>query len=477
MENATGETKHRPLPLIQAIIYSSGYFGVYLISFSVATVPQILYVPETGASMISSVAIGRLLLVGGVLFGLLNGFGRVIDAVVDPWIGNLSDHWRSRWGRRKPFILVGAPLMGIFFVLFTLPPSSDPSLANIAYLAIIYPLFFLFYTAALTPYLAMLPEITRTPSERLLVTTLQSVFLIMGTFTAVLMIGEMPHDLSFTDGAIVIAVLSCVPLLLVAAFVKTPGMTDQESVPKKRPSTISQIRDALGFAPFRIYLLSLMTFFFGFEMVKNSARYVAVHLFGDVEAYTLILGTALGVAAICGVGAYWLGKTIGKKKSLIMMSIMFLILMPFIALIGRGPLASPIAGYVLYGLMGIPISILLVMPNSLLADIINLDTEQTGKKREALYFASQALLNKMGIAFSKMTMNLVLPIGAISSFTEAAHKNVLIFLLPIEDVAAVIATLTNAVGETGIRLIGPVAAFFVLVGLLIFLKFPDVEKK
>ncbi len=447
------ESKDRKLPLGQAIIYAFGYYGVHVISFSIAQIPQIFYVPEKGASLISNVTIWNTLIYGGILFGLLNGFGRVIDGVVDPWIGNLSDYWKGKWGRRKPFIVLGAPLMGVFLVLFTLPPSSEPSLINLAWLALIYPLFFIFYTAALTPYLAMIPEITRTSSERLLVTTMQSIFLILGTFTGVILIQATKYGLSFTNAAIIAAVLAAVPLLLVVAFVKIPGEPEQESIPE-RPSTLSQIREALAFKPFRIYLLSLITFFFGFEMVKNSAWYVAEHLIGSSDAYIKLLGTALGVAAICGVGAYWVGRKLGKKKSMILMSIMFFILMPFIAFIGKGPLASPIAGYVLYGLMGIPISLLLVIPNSLLADIIETDTELSGKKREALYFASQALLNKVGIAFSKMAMNFILPIGVAASVVGE-----------------------QAVGETGVRMIGPIAAFFVLIGLLIFLRLPDVEKR
>jgi GPH family glycoside/pentoside/hexuronide:cation symporter len=446
------EIDARKLPLSQAVIYASGYFGVYLISFSVATIPQIFYVPEEGAALIRNVTIGGSLLLGGYLFGLLNALGRIVDGVVDPWIGNISDHWRSRWGRRRPLIAFGTPLMAIFLILFTTPPTSEPSLVNIAWLAVIYPLFFLFYTIAITPYLAMIPEITRTPSERLLVTTLQSIFLILGTFAAVVIIGFMPEHLPFTEGTTLIAVLSCVPLLIVAAFVENPR--EMEVVEAKRPSTMSQIRDALSFTPFRIYLLSMVTFFFGFVMIENSARYVAVHLFGDESAYTPMLSLTLGVAAISGIGAYWLGKKIGKKRSMILMSLMFAVLLPFVGLIGRGFLASWTAGYILYALMGIPISILLVIPNSLLADIIDLDTETTGKRREALYFASQALLNKIGIAFSKVTMNFILPIGLAASVAEK-----------------------HAVGETGVRLLGPIAAFFILIGLLIFTRLPDVEKR
>ena len=437
------------IPLYQAIIYAFGYFGVQLIAFSVGQIPQIYYVPVEEVSLIAPLTIFGALVAGGILFGILNGLGRFVDGIVDPWIGNISDHFRSRFGRRKPFLVVGAPLMGLFLVLFTLPPTQEPSLLNLIWLAVIYPLFFLFFTISITPYFAMLPEITRTPSDRLLVTTLQSIFLILGTFAAVIVIQFIPDTIPFTKGAAIIGTVAAIPFLLVAAFVRIPGETLAEDIPA-RPGTWSQIKSALSFAPFRIYLFSVVIFWFGFKMVETSAKYIAVHLFDNEKAYMIILGTALLVAALAGVGSYWLGKRIGKRKSMIVMSIMFAILLPFVGLIGIGPFANPVLGYMLFALLGLPLSLLFVIPNSLLADIIDRDTEQTGSRREGLYFASQALLNKIGIAFSKMFLNLLLPIGAVTAGT---------------------------VGETGVRMIGPIAGIFVLIGLVVFLKFPDVEKR
>jgi len=418
------------LPLSQAIIYAFGYFGVMLIGFSVGQIPQIYYIPETGAALIAPLTLGGALLAGGYIFGLLNAVGRIVDGIVDPWVGNLSDHFRSKYGRRKPFMVIGAPLMAICLVLFTTPPSAEPSHLNILYLAIIYPLFFLFYTIAVTPYLAMIPEISRHPSDRLLLTTLQAIFLILGTFTGVGVIQVIPETISFTTGAMIIGAVSAIPFLLVAAFVKIPNEVVIDDSPKKRPSTLGEIRSALSFKPFRIYLIATIAFWFGFKMVETSAKYVAAHLFKDTSAYIFILGSALGVAAIFGVGSYWIGRKFGKKRAMILMSVLFVVLLPLVSMVGTGFLSNKYAGYALFGLLGIPLSLLLVIPNSLLADIIDKNNEQTGERREALFFASQALMNKIGIAFSKTVLNFLLPIGAIVTATE-----------------------THAVGEIGVRLI------------------------
>jgi len=452
------DKKEQPqIPIGQAIIYSLGYFGVTVITYAVAQIPQLLYIPTQGEALIPDSTL-KWWPVGGVaMFGLLNGFGRIIDAVVDPWIGNLSDYWKSKWGRRKPFIALGTPLMGIFLVLFTFP-TPEPSIRNLIWLMLIYPLFFTFYTVAVTPYLAIFPEITSTTKGRLLTTTLLAVNLLLGSIVGVMLIyamqtgmvisiGSLEHKVTFTSGAILTAIISSIPMLIVALFVKTPAEPAIEDIPK-RPGTWSQVKDTLGYAPFRIYLFSMMAFWFAFEVLKNSAMYVADRLFGNAEAYIGILMLALVVAIACGAGAYWLGRTIGKRKSIIIMGLGFAFLLPFIGLLGIGPFKTPETGYLLFGLMGLPIAIMLVIPKSLLADIIDCNRDECGIKREALFFASQALVMKTGVAFSKMFMNFLLPIGAIGC---------------------------NAVGDTGVRLIGPVAGIFVFIGLLLFFAMPDIE--
>ena len=447
-------TEIKRLPLGQAILYAFGYFGVQLIGFSIGQIPQIYYVPENGAALIAPATIGGALLLGGNIFGFMSALGRIVDGITDPWIGNMSDNFRSRFGRRKPFLVVGAPLAGLFLVLFTLPPTHEPSHLNILWLAFVYPMFFVFFTIAITPYLAILPEITRHPKDRLLVTSLQSAFMILGMFTSVFLIQLIPDKLSFTPVTVIIAVTSAIPFLLVAAFVKMPA--DVNTVPRKekRPSTFSQVRSVLGFRLFSVYLASIVVFWFGFNMVEVSARYVATHLIGSKDSYIIILGLAMGMAALLAPLSYFLGQKLGKRRSMILMSILFIILLPCIGFMGTGPFSNHYVSYAIFGLLGIPLSLLLVIPNSLLSDIIDRNNEETGERREALFFASQALINKIGIAVSNSTLNFILPIGAIITAAEA-----------------------HAVGETGVRLIGPAAAIFVLIGLLIFLKFPEIEKK
>ena len=62
--------------------------------------------------------------VSPILIGYAMAIPRILDVIVDPFIGNLSDNTRSRWGRRRPFIAIGAFVIALFFVLLWMPPLS-----------------------------------------------------------------------------------------------------------------------------------------------------------------------------------------------------------------------------------------------------------------------------------------------------------------------------------------------------------------
>ena len=74
-------------------------------------------------------------------FALALVVGRIMDAVADPLVGFWSDRVQTRWGRRKPFIFIGAPFLAIMFVLIWIPPTSTISLINGVYLAVIASVF------------------------------------------------------------------------------------------------------------------------------------------------------------------------------------------------------------------------------------------------------------------------------------------------------------------------------------------------
>jgi len=145
--------------LAHKLLYGMAYIPVALATVLSMTWIMMRYRPPASAT--ASVA-----LVTGFAFGAAIILGRVVDAVADPLVGYWSDRVRSRWGRRKPFILVGGPILAVAFLLLWTPPvQTGVATVNAVYLAFAASFLFFAFTIVVCPYLAMLPEITADPDR------------------------------------------------------------------------------------------------------------------------------------------------------------------------------------------------------------------------------------------------------------------------------------------------------------------------
>ncbi len=95
--------------------------------------------------------------IGAIFF-----FARSWDALIDPLVGNLSDRTRSRWGRRKPWMAIGTPLLIIALWAFCQPPEG----VGLTYLAASAFVFYIAMTAVDIPYMAWGPELSRDYAKR-----------------------------------------------------------------------------------------------------------------------------------------------------------------------------------------------------------------------------------------------------------------------------------------------------------------------
>ena len=125
------------------------------------------------------------------LAGLAILLGKIWDAVNDPWIGMLSDRTRTRWGRRRPYLLFGAVPFGVTFALLWIVPPIQNQLILCLYFALMYMIFDTAFTMVGCPYVALTPELTLDHDERTsLVTYRMFVSIIAGLIIAVVL-GEI----------------------------------------------------------------------------------------------------------------------------------------------------------------------------------------------------------------------------------------------------------------------------------------------
>ncbi len=115
------------------------------------------------------------------LAGIAVFLPKFIDVVSDPFVGLMSDRTRSRYGRRRPYLLAGALLMFLTYVfLFNVPASVSPSGA-FWYVTIMFTLSSLSYALFAIPYVAMPAEMSDEPTERVRIVSWRMAFALIGT--------------------------------------------------------------------------------------------------------------------------------------------------------------------------------------------------------------------------------------------------------------------------------------------------------
>jgi glycoside/pentoside/hexuronide:cation symporter, GPH family len=145
------------LSLSRVLLYSSASIGLNIIGITVSTWLLYFYAPPPDS--------GRPQYLPVTLVGLLLTVVSLWDAVIDPFIGHWSDSLRSRWGRRRPFLIFAAPVCVAALILIWMPPAGS-TFVTAAYFLVIMLIFFTSFSLVGIPYDGTLPEMAPTNQER-----------------------------------------------------------------------------------------------------------------------------------------------------------------------------------------------------------------------------------------------------------------------------------------------------------------------
>ncbi|MCL2757529.1 MAG: MFS transporter, partial [Coriobacteriia bacterium] len=107
--------------------------------------------------------------------------GKIWDAVTDPAMGVITDNTRSRFGRRRPYILVGAPLIFLAFVMMWFPITSGTEISKVVYFIFAYMLMNTVATVVSVPFLAMSTELSTDYNERTSITNIRMIVSIISS--------------------------------------------------------------------------------------------------------------------------------------------------------------------------------------------------------------------------------------------------------------------------------------------------------
>lgn len=383
------------LPVWAKLIYGSGEFGLASIGLMRAIFYAIFLTDVVGLDpRIAS-------------FGALVGI--IWDAVNDPLVGIISDRTRSKFGRRRIFLLIFAIPFGSSFVLLWSAPQWDSQIALLIFVTLMFMLVDTLSTLISVPFLSLTPEITKDYDERTSLAAFRSIFQLVASFSVVALVPiiidraiesglTQQHGLMISGG--LFGSLAVISYFLIVIFIK-------ESVPSEEPEKISflqSLKTAWENIPFRyavgIYLLNgsaadlaaVIFPYFLLYWISSGDLLAKAKIFGfEVALESAFFGTLM-LSAIFAL-PFWLrfAKRKNKQIAYVLGILFFIIVEIFIYLTQPGEMNQLL---VLAALAGIGFSAAYILPDSIFPDIIEWDELRTRKRQEGIYYGARSFTRK-----------------------------------------------------------------------------------
>jgi glycoside/pentoside/hexuronide:cation symporter, GPH family len=381
------------------------YAGVYM-PFSILHAPALAVLP----ALYAKYAHMPLIFIGAVLAS-----ARILDCVLDPVIGFASDRTRSRFGRRKPWIVAGALLSSVAAFFLFRPAATTGA----AYFALWYFLMYVGWTFGEIPHTAWLNEISSAYDERSRLATYRSSagFLGMLSFQLCAFLPWFPTT-AMTPAVTAAAswlVIVLMPITVVWALIRLP---DPGGPTASRTTLASVLRGVKDNRPFWIFIASsacsgVATGMVGALFFFYLQDYLGI---GDKFAHIQIIALLTGIAGTF----FWLKVMlwVGKHRSLAICCASTLLTLLAMALIRPGPSAFVVT-FVIFAVSAFSSAGFEAAGWSMMADVVDYGTLKTGERRAGNYFAVMSFTAKISLAAGG---GLALIIAGLFGFS-AEHSN------------------------------------------------------
>jgi melibiose permease/lactose/raffinose/galactose permease len=327
---------------------------------------------------------------------------KVIDVVADPLIGMVVDNTRTRWGKHKPWILVGALLSGVV-TIFLFADSGAQGAARVAVYAVLYLLWAGTYALNDIAYWSYIPALSQNQKEREKIGARARIFALIGTFFVVATIEPLTGVLggkngdgsaNLTRGYFLFAVIVAI-VLWAGQSVTLFGVKETHGLLERQEHTT--FRDFLR-ALFRndqlLYVagaMALMTI--GFTVTTSFGLFYFQYVYGNTGDYPLF-AIILGVSQISALIAFPILSRQMRRKSIYLWSTI-LVVAGYIVFF-----FAPTGTLIVIGIGGVLMFVgqgaqqLLMMLS--LADTVDYGHWKLGKRNESVTFSLQPFINKAG---------------------------------------------------------------------------------
>jgi Na+/melibiose symporter-like transporter len=341
---------------------------------------------------------------------------RLSDAVTDPLIGIWSDRTRTRWGRRKPWVVGGVPLLLLSIYMLFMPPASP----TIWYFGTWIVLLYLGYTIVALPYYAWGAELSPDYETRTHISGRREQFHFAGnlSFNLLPLLAALAIYIAASSGDLAdmfdnftarfqeimraragnidvilewltMFVMVAIPATVLLAIIFTP-----EPQSDTRIERLNLKRDArliLRNGPYLRIVITYLITTFGIALVAAMSYFFVKHVVKAGELYPIYV-LVYYTASVIGVSPWMrVSRRIGKHKTFIGCVVWYSIWAACLPFVPEGEFGLFL---VVMSLKGCSVAAMLALAASMAADAVDIDTARTGEHRAGLYFAVWGFLRK-----------------------------------------------------------------------------------
>jgi GPH family glycoside/pentoside/hexuronide:cation symporter len=424
------------IPLTLRLIYGFGETGVSLTTTIISAYFAIFLTDVVGiAPATAAIAIF---------------IGRSWDYINDPLIGNLSDRTRTRWGRRRPFLLFSALPFALSFILMWYRPHLENQAFLAAYYAFTYVLFDAAATAVYMPYCALTPELTSDYDERTVLTSYRMFFSVLGSLVAftipLLIIGSFqPQNAGrVLQMGILFATASALPQLLVFGGTRErPEYSNLAQV-----GFLESLKAAIKNRPFVFSVVIFLLTGVSVDILQVTLIYFIKYVVQREAQSNLVMAVIFVTAALALPFWVWISRRWNKRLAYSVGVAFWAVVQ--VGLMFLNPTTTLRVILFLCMLAGMGVSAAIVLPWSIIPDAIEWDEWHTGKRHEGMFYSLVTLAQKVA---SSVAIPLVLLILQVTGYTPGVSQTPSSLL--------------------GIRLaIGPIPALLLCTGIIFAVFYP-----
>jgi GPH family glycoside/pentoside/hexuronide:cation symporter len=383
-------------PGLKSFNYAIGMFGTSIPINMLKTFAAIYYIDSLGMTTVQ--------------FSLMLLIYTFIDAVDNPVYGFLSDRTRSRWGRRRPWLTIGTPLLVLGFIAFYSPPTFLAGNSLVIYCMLFYMLTGTLDSVINANYAALFPELFRDDSTRANVNALRQAFQLVAMIISIALTPMVTKALGYSLTSVLYGLLGGAVILYMTFTSKETKVSVEEEKPQLWDSIKSLITN------WKFWVAGFANAFYSAAMslVLASMPFFVKYALKLSESQTTFLLAAVLLIAI-GCVAIW-ARLVKKytlmpvwRASLITLAVAFIPLYFANSLIS-GMLCSALVGF---GFAGVITTMDLIG-----AKIMDEDTLKHNLRREGIISNALGFMNRLNGLFTSVAFFLVYRLYSYESGTN-----------------------------------------------------------